>query len=188
MQKADLKRAQSLSAQLNAISSAPRKQAPVVRAYAFEAPPPSTTTLSAIIEPLVAHHVATIEKPTVEVTPELVKQIIAVMHSLPETDKLEVSKGLRNAASFLYGGTKYGMHEMMHGGSSTSTTITSVFNEVVSGSGTSWTLGIAPATGDERIYVNGQRLTPTVDYTITGAHITTLLSWVAGTMLADYTY
>ncbi len=54
-----------------------------------------------------------------EVTPELVKKVISVMHSLPEKDKLEVSKGIRNAASFIYGGKKYGMHEMMHGGGPT---------------------------------------------------------------------
>lgn len=65
---------------------------------------------------------------------------------------------------------------------------TFVYNEVVAGSGTSWTLAHAPATGLYAIYANGQRLTPTVDYTISGADITTVLSWDAGTVLADYQY
>lgn len=53
---------------------------------------------------------------------EFVKKIIAIMHSLPETDKLEVSKGIRNASSFIYKGTKYETSELMHGGSSSSST------------------------------------------------------------------
>lgn len=51
---------------------------------------------------------------------DFVKQIVQIMHTLPENDKLEVSKGIRNAQSFIYKGTKYGMEEMMHGGSSSS--------------------------------------------------------------------
>lgn len=55
-----------------------------------------------------------------EVNQELVKKIVAIMHTLPEADKLEVSKGIRNAQSFIYGGTKYKTSELMHGaGSST---------------------------------------------------------------------
>jgi hypothetical protein len=56
--------------------------------------------------------------PEIEINEEIVKKIISIMHTLPETDKLEVSKGIRNAQSFIYGGTKYKMEEMMHGGSS----------------------------------------------------------------------
>lgn len=63
---------------------------------------------------------------------------------------------------------------------------TFVYNEVVSGSGTSWTLANTPVAGSQAIYANGQRLTPTVDYTISGAAITTIDSWAAGTVLADY--
>jgi len=63
---------------------------------------------------------------------------------------------------------------------------TAVYNEVVAGSGTSWTLAGVPATGTLRLYANGQRLTITVDYTLAGAVITTLTSWVSGTLLADY--
>lgn len=70
------------------------------------------------------------------------------------------------------------------GGSSTNF----VDNEVVAGGGTAWTLAQTPVTGSQHIYANGQRLTPTVDYTITGAAITTVSSWTAGTLLADYRF
>lgn len=63
---------------------------------------------------------------------------------------------------------------------------TQVFNEVVSGSNTTWTLAFTPSVGTQAIYANGQRLTPTTDYTISGAAITTIDSWAAGTVLADY--
>lgn len=65
---------------------------------------------------------------------------------------------------------------------------TFIYNEIVAGSGTSWTLASIPVTGTQAIYANGQRLTPGVgqDYTISGAVITTTLSWSAGTVLADY--
>lgn len=72
------------------------------------------------------------------------------------------------------------------GGSSTSY----ADNEVVSGSGTSWTLANTPTAGSQHVYANGQRLTPGAgnDYTISGATITTALSWSAGALLADYRY
>ncbi len=60
------------------------------------------------------------ETPELEIDKEFVKKIVQIMHSLPENDKLEVSKGIRNASSFIYKGTKYGMEEMMHGGGSSS--------------------------------------------------------------------
>lgn len=65
---------------------------------------------------------------------------------------------------------------------------TAVINEVVSGSGTTWTLANTPLTGTLALYANGQRLTPTVDYSLSGATITTVLGWDAGTLLADYMY
>lgn len=62
-----------------------------------------------------------------------------------------------------------------------------VDNEVVSGSGTSFTLANTPIAGSEHIFGNGQRLTPGgVDYTIAGAAITMVNSFSAGTVLADY--
>lgn len=63
-----------------------------------------------------------------------------------------------------------------------------VFNEVVAGGTNTFTLDNTPVVGTVRVYGNGQRLTPTVDYTITGAVITTISSWSAGQILADYNY
>lgn len=64
---------------------------------------------------------------------------------------------------------------------------TFVYNETVSGSGTSWTLANTPIAGTA-LYANGQRLMPGIgnDYTISGTSITTALSWASGTVLADY--
>ena len=67
------------------------------------------------------------------------------------------------------------------GGSSTF-----VDNEVVSGSGTAYTLASTPLTGVEHIYALGQRLYPTTDYSISGKNITTVSSWSAGNLIADY--
>lgn len=68
------------------------------------------------------------------------------------------------------------------------TSTTFADNEVAAGAGTSFTLANTPIAGSQHVYANGQRLTPTVDYTISGADITTSLSWDAGTILVDYRY
>lgn len=60
-----------------------------------------------------------------------------------------------------------------------------VDNEIVSGSGTSFTLANVPTVGPA-LYALGQRLFPITDYTISGANITTVNSWLAGQLLADY--
>jgi hypothetical protein len=65
---------------------------------------------------------------------------------------------------------------------------TQVLNEVVGGSGTAWTLAHTPNATGVALYANGQRLMLTVDYSIVGAAITTVLSWSAGTLIADYQY
>lgn len=60
------------------------------------------------------------------------------------------------------------------------------YNEIVSGSGTTFTLANTPVSGLYAIYGQGQRLYPTADFTISGAVITTVNSWLAGNLLADY--
>lgn len=65
---------------------------------------------------------------------------------------------------------------------------TAVYNEIVSGSGTTFTLANTPTAGTERIYGQGQRLYPTTDYTISGAVITTINSWLTSQILADYNH
>lgn len=66
-----------------------------------------------------------------------------------------------------------------------------VNNEVVAGSGTSFTLANVPIVGSVQLYGEGQRLTPgNVDYTISGKNITIKSdvgqTYSAGTILADY--
>jgi len=66
-----------------------------------------------------------------------------------------------------------------------------VNNEIVSGSGTSFTLANTPQTGTVKLYGAGQRLTPGAgcDYTISGATITIIqtgATYATGTVLADY--
>lgn len=62
-----------------------------------------------------------------------------------------------------------------------------ISNETVSGSGTSWTLAHIPNPSNSlKLYGNGQRLTLTTDYTISGLAITTINSFSAGAVLADY--
>jgi hypothetical protein len=67
---------------------------------------------------------------------------------------------------------------------------TPVIGEVVSGSGTSFTLAHTPVSSSLRLFGAGQRLTPGAgnDYTISGATITTVNSYSAGQLLADYNY
>jgi len=67
---------------------------------------------------------------------------------------------------------------------------TPVINEVVSGSGTAFTLAHTPVVGSVKLFGAGARLTPGAgnDYTISGATITTVNSYSAGQLLADYNY
>lgn len=65
---------------------------------------------------------------------------------------------------------------------------TTVVGEVVAGSGTSFTLAHTPNAGTLAVYAIGQRLTLTTDYTRVGTAITTILSWSAGDLQADYQY
>lgn len=85
-----------------------------------DAPMPTTDELLALIEPLVKTYTAEPQEP--KITPEIVKEIVQMMHALPENDKLEVSKGIRNSNSFIFGKTKYKIEELMHGAGSGSTT------------------------------------------------------------------
>lgn len=67
---------------------------------------------------------------------------------------------------------------------------TFLYNEVVAGSGTTFTLANTPVSGMYAIYGMGQRLTPGAgnDFTISGATLTMANSWGAGDILADYQY
>lgn len=65
---------------------------------------------------------------------------------------------------------------------------TFVDNEIVSGSGTSFTLANTSVTGSEHIYGNGSRLKTGIDYTISAAVITMLSpnTFGSGQVIADY--
>lgn len=63
---------------------------------------------------------------------------------------------------------------------------TFVENEVISGSGTGFTLAGTPIAGSVKIYALGQRLVLTTDYSISGTAVTTVSSWSAGDLIADY--
>lgn len=66
---------------------------------------------------------------------------------------------------------------------------TAVYNEVASGSATTFTLAHTPTSSAVlRVYANGQRLTPTTDYSLSSATITTVNSWSANAITADYEY
>jgi hypothetical protein len=62
-------------------------------------------------------------------------------------------------------------------------------NEIVAGSGTSWTLAQAPVPNSVRLFASGVRINPGVgnDYTINGIAIVTAGSYSAGQLTADYT-
>ena len=66
---------------------------------------------------------------------------------------------------------------------------TNVDGEVVSGSGTTFTLAHTPTAGTVHVYGYGQRLSVSAgDYTISGAVITMTNSFDSGSVLADYNY
>lgn len=132
MLQSDLKKAQNLSLRLKSLGysgkSTSRLSSYLIdpealklkNSYDFKESkntPPSEDALRAIIEPIVQKRMEELRANVVEVTPDLVKQIVQMMHILPENDKLEVSKGVRNASSFIYGKTRYQTEELMHGGS-----------------------------------------------------------------------
>jgi hypothetical protein len=65
-----------------------------------------------------------------------------------------------------------------------------VYNEIVAGSGTTFTLANTPINNSLRVWGNGIRLTPGAqnDYTLSGAVITTVNSYALGSLIADYSH
>lgn len=60
-------------------------------------------------------------------------------------------------------------------------------NELVAGSGTTFTLAFTPKLGSVKLFATGTRITVAAgDFTISGKIITTTLSWLAGDIVADY--
>ncbi len=82
-------------------------------------------------EDSVSTHTTEIIQKEIEVTKDLVKQIVALMAKLPEKDRLDISS-VRNASSFMKDGIKYKIEELMHGGGSSSSSST-IYSDTVSG-------------------------------------------------------
>lgn len=59
-------------------------------------------------------------------------------------------------------------------------------NEIVSGSGTTFTLANTPISSSVKVYALGQRLKLTTDYSLVGRVITTVSSWGTGEITSDY--
>lgn len=118
----------------------------------------------------------------------IVREVIHAIKNLEGDDRLDVSV-LRNwqtiSNMFVKDGVKYKIEELMHGSGAVGT---NVYGEVVAGSTTTFTLAHTPIAGTVRVHALGQRLTLGTDYTISGATITTVSSWLAGAILADYAY
>ncbi len=99
--------------------------------------------ISALRTEIQPHVETIIEKGVVpEVDAEFVKKIVQVMHTLPENDKLEVSKGIRNAQSFIFNKKSYKIEELMHGGGSSSSTSSTPLTPTGTVDGVNVTFGV----------------------------------------------
>ena len=125
----------------------------------------------------------------------IIKKVLSKL-DIPTADKiveiivkkklLKVSN-LKDYEQFIFAGKKYKISELMHGGGGVGTTGgTPIDNEVVAGDTNTFTLANTPILGSEHLFGLGQRLTLTVDYSITGAVITTVNPWSSGQIIADY--
>lgn len=121
---------------------------------------------------------------TPEINNDFVKEIVQRMHSLPEKDKLEVSKGIRNASSFIYGGNKYQVSELMHGGgySNGNGGVGTWYNVsgTIDGVNDTFTIPVSP-TSDIILNLSGQIQVNTKWYVLSGNTIT----YQAGYIPAD---
>ncbi len=88
----------------------------------------------------------------IDITTEMVRAIVQEMKRLPERERLEM-QDIRNYQAFIFNGKKYGMHEMMHGGSAASSAAISFETPVgaVDDSNVSFSVSNTPAF----IIVNG---------------------------------
>lgn len=86
------------------------------------------------VEAIAPVHTTKIVKEALPLTPSLVAQIVTIMRTLPEKDRLDISQ-IRNASSFMKDGIKYRVEELMHGGGgSTGSTLVLQTNGTPNGS------------------------------------------------------
>ena len=113
-------------------------------------------------------------------------QLVDKINTLEEVIELDTIKGLKAKLSDLE--KKWTSRPMFGGGySKIAADSHDVPNEVVAGSGTSWTLSHIPSPSNSlKLYALGVRLPLTIKYTISGASITTVDSYSTGELLADF--
>ena len=118
-------------------------------------------------------------------------QDIRMLRVDPVTGRLKITGSSTAGVSQIIAGTNVTISPSGGTGAVTvnatgGSTLSFIDNEIVSGSGTSYTLANTPVIGTVHLYARGQRLTPSVDFTISGASISTTDTWSAGDLLADY--
>lgn len=179
------KRAKTLSSQVKSLGNKPYSSvSPIAIRYDFT-PKKGVEYLSpSEIQSIKEEIMAGVKADLPDEDALLKKLIDSLKGKLSVNDLADIETFVMRARDGL--ATKYRVEELMHGGGGTSSSSTSTYNEVVAGSGITWTLANTPASGTLRLFANGQRLTATVDYTLVGPTVTTNNSWGAGTVLADY--
>ena len=121
--KKDRERASQLSKMVSAIGK-PKTEKPRASGLYFGLP--ETVKPTKGVDYLTPEEIATIKQEIIaelsmaDVSEIMAKKVVAAMKKLPEQDRLEV-QDIRNHQAFIFKGTKYGMHEMMHGGANAST-------------------------------------------------------------------
>lgn len=206
MLQSDLKRAKEISSHLKTLSGNVVKspiRIPAKKSWQGEVvvgpagkngadgKTPTREEITSLIKEVATEFIKPVTSEEFVITPEMVRDIVRMMHQLPENDRLDV-QGIRNFQSFVFGGTRYKPQELMHGGANAQASGTSVTDENVAseGSGTSFTLAHTPIANTLKLYRGGSRVTVTNgDYTISGPVITLASSLGVGeTLTADYTY
>jgi hypothetical protein len=116
-----------------------------------------------------------IVKGEMDITGAIAPHIEEIKKTLPNNDSILVSI-LKDPR----------LRMLLHGGGGGGSSTVFIDDEVVAGSGTAWVLSGTPIAGSLKLYALGQRLKLTDDYTIAGSNVTTVSSWDAGALLADY--
>jgi len=137
---------------------------------------PTNGELEALMIPIINRLFGSVEIKQPEVTTDFVKEIIKVMKSLPEVDRLEI-QDIRNAQQFLFNGKKYRIEELMHGGGGSTSSgfaVTSQYQLTAVQSGSDVTIDLSQltyfSTYEEIITVfrNNIPQTQTLNFTIAG--------------------
>lgn len=189
MTKEEIQRAKTLSSAVASIGKAPK---PIVcpfssyssspeKQFIFETPESIAGKLNSLPAGSLGHHL--IKEPLTA------KDVIDALRKLEGNDRLDISN-IRNGENLARSAQRqnFDMNDQRWHGGGGSSTGTPVTGEVVAGLGTTFTLAFTPKAGTLALYGQGQRLYLSTDYTISGAVITTVDSWLAKQILADYSH